>query len=287
MQSRPITHTASAMLTSVGPLSVAQTLPSEGLRYADPFVLLHHAGPQHIQASAEAHRIDPHPHRGFAPVTFVYQGSVLHRDSLGNESIVGPGEVQWIDAAQGIIHSEGPAPALQQEGGVLELVQLWVNVPRHAKMIAPSYQELGSNRIADVIEGGSRLRVVSGTVNGHSGPANTHSAVHTAMMWLEEGADFHWHVDSPTCLIYVLGGEVRVSNSGVEQAVHERSLVVFGAGDNVSLTASQQSRILLLAAEPLNEPMIAGGPFVMNSRAEIFQAFDDYQHGKMGSLIDT
>jgi quercetin 2,3-dioxygenase len=268
--------------TSVGPLSVAQPLPGHEVDYLDPFVLLHHAGPQDVIAGAEEHRIEPHPHRGFAPVTFVFEGAVLHRDSLGNESIVRSGEVQWINAARGIVHSEGPAPELGRDGGRLELIQLWVNVPQSTKMIEPSYQELSSDRLPEVSLDGVRLRIVSGTAFGVTGPAITQSPVTSVMAWMEQGSSVTWNVDDPTAAVYVLGGSVLIGGQGTTVG----HLAVLGEGTEVTITAEENSRLLLLAGKPLQEPIVTGGPFVMNTRLEVYQAFMDYQNGLMGTLAD-
>lgn len=284
MPYRPIHHIASSTHHHVGPLSVAQPLPSDELRYADPFVLLHHAGPQSFEPGQAGQRIDPHPHRGFSPVTFVYQGAVLHHDSLGNTSVVGAGEVQWIDAGNGIVHSEGPAPIMQQTGGELELIQLWVNVPSTAKALPARYQELSAGTLMEHVDRGARLRVVAGVVNSMRGPAQTHSPVAAAMLWLEPDATFEWQATLPTCLVYVLGGDVQVSDGEATRHINERQLVQFASGSGVRITAWASARLLLLEAVPLNEPMVAGGPFVMNSNREVYQAFMDYQEGKMGSL---
>jgi len=267
---------------------VAQPLPSDTVNYADPFVLLHHAGPQTIVAGAKEHRIDPHPHRGFAPVTFVYRGAVLHRDSLGNESIVGPGEVQWINAASGIVHSEGPAPDLRRTGGDLELIQLWVNLPAAHKMDPPSYQELSSPLIPVVRHDGVTLRVVAGTLESEAGPAVTQSPVTAIMAELETESTYQWAVDDETALVYVLGGSIRVDDT----TVRSRELAILGPGTVVSLAAlegggqngTEPVSLLLLAGQPLREPLATGGPFVMNTRLEIYNAFMDFQEGKMGTL---
>lgn len=290
MSQRQVTRISTSLMTSVGPLSVAQPLPSDTVNYADPFVLLHHAGPQTIVAGAEEHRIDPHPHRGFAPVTFVYRGAVLHRDSLGNESIVGPGEVQWINAASGIVHSEGPAPDLRKTGGALELIQLWVNLPAAHKMDPPSYQELSSPLIPVVRHQGVTLRVVAGTLEAEAGPAVTQSPVTAIMAELETESSYQWADDDETALVYVLGGTIRVDDT----TVRSRELAILGPGTVVSIAAvegsgtnsSEPISLLLLAGQPLREPLATGGPFVMNTRLEIYNAFMDFQEGKMGTLQD-
>lgn len=277
---RPVKSIGNPLYTSVGPLRVAQPLPTHDIDYLDPFVLLHHAGPQDVVAGADEHRIDPHPHRGFAPVTFVYDGAVLHRDSLGNESIVRAEGVQWINAAKGIVHSEGPAPELRRDGGTLELIQLWVNVPRSTKMMDASYQELSPERIPLVELPGVRLRVVSGAAFGAVGPAITQSPVTSVMMWMEAGASLHWDVTDPTAAVYVLGGTVLIGGL-VTNAGH---LAVLGEGSGVTMEAQEGARLLLLAGQPLNEPVATGGPFVMNTKQEVYQAFMDYQSGLMGVL---
>lgn len=285
--SRPVRIISRSLFTSVGPLSVAQSLPAPALRDADPFLLLHHAGPQRFEAGAEAHRIEPHPHRGFEPVTFVYRGSVLHRDSLGNAGSIGAGEVQWITSGSGILHSEGPTPDLMEQGGELELIQLWINLPASKKMMTPVYQELHRDAIPVVttLGGAASLAVVAGTYQGVTGPAVTQSPLSAMMGTLSKGGK--GILASPAerrVLLYVLGGAIIVNG---EHHVGARELVVFddGTGD-LDIEVTEQANILLLGGDPIGEPIASYGPFVMNTDDELRTAFRDYAGGKFGVLSD-
>jgi quercetin 2,3-dioxygenase len=284
---RPVRIISRSLFTSVGPLSVAQSLPAPALRDADPFLLLHHAGPQRFEAGAEAHRIEPHPHRGFEPVTFVYRGSVLHRDSLGNAGSIGAGEVQWITSGSGILHSEGPTPDLMEHGGELELIQLWINLPASKKMMTPAYQELHRTDIPviDALDGAMSLAVVAGTYAGVRGPAVTQSPLSAIMGTMRQGGKGTLAAPSERrVLLYVLGGSVLVNG---EHRVDEQQLVVFedGTGD-VDLEILADGNILLLGGDPIGEPIASYGPFVMNTDDELRAAFRDYAGGKFGVLSE-
>ncbi len=282
---RPVDLVTSSLMTGVGPLKVAQPLPVHAMRHADPFLLLHHAGPQRFEAGARAHRIDPHPHRGFEPVTFVYRGSVLHRDSLGNAGSIGAGEVQWITSGSGIIHSEGPTEELQEAGGELELIQLWVNLPAVKKMMPPAYQELHTTDIPTVavLDGALNLAVVAGTYAGVTGPAATQSPLMAAMGHMTAGTRGTIAApDFPTVLLYVLNGSVRING---EHVVERHQLVRFGTeGAEIDIETCADGSILLLGGVPLREPIAMYGPFVMNTEDELHAAMHDYAVGAMGSL---
>lgn len=291
---RSISLITSGMPTSVGPLSVAQPLPVAALRYADPFILLHHAGPQYIEPTPNPHKIEAHPHRGFEPVTFVYQGNVLHRDSLGNEGYIGAGEVQWITSGSGIIHEEGPTLDLARTGGNLELIQLWINLPADKKMMTPAYQELHKDQLSElsVLGGHGKLSIVAGELQGIGGPATTQSPITAAMGWLTTGAKGELPLPTmQTVLMYVLGGDVTVGGhriTGGQLALFNdqtsNAQTADTAGEGVPIEVHEEARILLLGGMPLNEPIVSYGPFVMNTEDEIRDAFRDYAGGKFGSL---
>lgn len=293
---RSIARITDGMTTSVGPLSVRQPLPVAALRYADPFILLHHAGPQYIEPTPNPHKIEAHPHRGFEPVTFVYQGNVLHRDSLGNEGHIGSGEVQWITSGSGIIHEEGPTYELARTGGNLELIQLWVNLPASKKMMQPAYQELHADQLpkTTILDGAGTLAIVSGQIGTHIGPAVTQSPVASAMGWLSKGGKGLFPLPHyETVLLYVLGGSIRIGAhllSSGRLALFE-GLTASGNDNNSNdaqthIEVLEDSRILLLGGTPINEPIVSYGPFVMNTEDEIREAFRDYAGGKFGSLQD-
>ena len=264
----------SSLHTSVGPLKVAQPLPTNALRYADPFLLLHHAGPQRIEAGSDVHKIEAHPHRGFDPVTFVYRGSVLHRDSLGNQGTIGPGEVQWISSGSGILHEEGPTPDMARDGGDLELIQLWINVPAAEKMSPPTYKEIHTDQIVteQLLNGGLSIGRVPGK-----------SDIYAAMGHFTSGAKGTIDVTSQaTHLLYILGGKVTING---EYEVEGKHLVVFDdAAGGFTFEAHSDGSLLLLGGDPIGEPMVQYGPFVMSTEDEIRDAFRDYAGGKFGSL---
>lgn len=271
--------------TSVGPLIISQPLPVDGLRYADPFVLLHHAGPQRIETGSEGHKVEAHPHRGFEPVTFVYSGTVIHRDSLGNTGKISDGEVQWITSGRGIVHEEGPSIEGSPDGVTLELIQLWINLPAEKKMIDPAYQELHKSAIPHLplFNDMLRLSVVAGDMKGIVGPAVTQTPISAAMGWFDEGADGTIDFIHDECmLLYILGGTLEING---EHVAGTHQLVVFDhIPDEVSIKAREAGSLLLLSGQPLNEPITTYGPFVMNSEEEIREAFRDYAGGKFGSL---
>jgi redox-sensitive bicupin YhaK (pirin superfamily) len=284
---RSVRIITSSLLTGVGPLRVAQPLPVHALRNLDPFILLHHAGPQKFDPEGDIQRIDPHPHRGFEPVTFVYRGSVHHKDSLGNSGVINAGGVQWITSGAGIIHSEGPTAELQRAGGEIELIQLWVNLPARDKMCAPSYQELhtGQFPLVDACNGALKLHVVSGELLGVHGPASTHTPVVTAMGTFTGGLSAELLTPSlETFALYVLNGSLSVND---EHRVQRHQLVAFNNdGAYVKLQCEEPGELLLLAGEPIAEPIAQYGPFVMNTEEELHQAVFDFREGKMGSLLD-
>ncbi len=276
--------------SSVGPLTIAQPLPVPALRTADPFLLLHHAGPQTFASSEPPPKIEAHPHRGFEPVTFVFQGSVLHRDSLGNTGVIGAEEVQWITSGSGIMHEEGPTPESTSSGEPLELVQLWINLPADRKMMQPMYQELHAEMLPEIhlLDNHLRLRLVAGTYSNAVGPAITQSPLVAAMGWTTQGGSGILELPQhESVLLYVLGGKLLVG----DQIVHQQQLVVFderdtasGAASAVQLTIQESGRILLLAGEPLREPVSMYGPFVMNTEDQIREAFRDFAGGKFGTV---
>ncbi|HEX2533734.1 MAG TPA: pirin family protein [Chitinophagaceae bacterium] len=284
MEPRTVRQKSGGEALKVGPLSVRQPLPAAGLEDTSPFLLLHHAGPQLFTAGQQAQRLSPHPHRGFEPVTFLFSGGLHHRDSLGNEGYLEAGDVQWMTAGRGIIHSEGPSEALQQQGGVLELVQLWVNLPRAHKGAAPAYQDIKADSIPaiELAEGMVTVRVVAGTVLDQTGPARTFTPLTAMTVRFEAGA--RWQLPVPaehTALAYLLNGELETGGT----KVNPQELVLYAAaGDTLTFESTTAGRLLLLTGLPIREPVVSYGPFVLNYPGEIKQAVLDYETGKMGAL---
>jgi hypothetical protein len=260
-------------------------------RFLDPFVHMDQMGEVEY-APGEPKGTPWHPHRGFETVTYMIDGTFQHQDSIGGGGLITNGDTQWMTAGGGILHIEAPPEALVASGGLFHGVQLWVNLPRADKMIPPRYQDIGRSSVALLSspDGGALLRVIAGDVDGHSGPGSTHSPMAMLHATLSPGArvDIPWAREFNT-LVYVLGGDGTVGPDG--QPVRTGQLAVFGDGDYLTVTAgaAQDSRtpnldVLVLGGKPIGEPVFAYGPFVMNTKDEVAQAFEDYQAGKLGTI---
>jgi redox-sensitive bicupin YhaK (pirin superfamily) len=250
-----------------------------------PFLLLDYAGPANFAPAARPRGVGEHPHRGFETVTIVYQGEIAHRDSVGNEGLIGPGDVQWMTAASGILHEEFHSPAFTRSGGALEMVQLWVNLPAKHKMSAPRYQTLLDADIPRVAlaDGAGSLRVIAGSHAGRAGPAATCSALDVWDVRLQAGGVVSLSVPAGrSTAIAVLRGAV--SANGSRRLDGPGLLVLDRDGDEVSIAAAADATLLLLSGEPLAEPIVGVGPFVMNSRQEIETAMRDFRRGKFGRM---
>jgi len=284
MKLRTIKTTSYAHEFPMGPMRVKQPLPARHVEQVSPFILLHHAGPTQVEAGRPRARLSPHPHRGFEPVTFVFSGNMHHRDSMGNEGFLQGGDVQWMTAGKGVIHSEGPSEEFAAEGGIMEIIQLWINLPQKYKMTEPRYQDIPASRIPlmESADGKWKLKLVAGALMNLKGPANTFSPVQAAMIEFEFGAAIQLPVqENFNAIIYVLEGKVEIN----EQLVAHHTMVEFANdGEAIQLTSVETGKLLFLAGEPINEPMISYGPFVMNTQDEIEQAILDYETGKMGNL---
>jgi redox-sensitive bicupin YhaK (pirin superfamily) len=254
-------------------------------RHLSPFLLLDYAGPAQFAPAARPRGVGEHPHRGFETVTIVYQGEVAHRDSVGNAGLIGPGDVQWMTAASGILHEEFHSPAFTRNGGALEMAQLWVNLPAKHKMSAPRYQTLLNATIprVDLADGAGSVRVIAGSHAGHGGPAATSSALNVWDVALRAGRAVSLPVPAGhTAAIALLRGAVRANGS--RQLDGPGVLVLDRDGDEVHVEAATDATLLLLSGEPIAEPIVGYGPFVMNSRQEIEAAVSDFQRGKFGHM---
>jgi redox-sensitive bicupin YhaK (pirin superfamily) len=264
---------------------VRNFIPSHDLdRALSPFVMLDYAGPTFYPATTTPRGVGEHPHRGFETVTIVYDGVVAHRDSAGNAGVIGPGDVQWMTAASGVVHEEKHEREFAKKGGTLHAIQLWVNLPKAVKMSPPKYQTILNADIPSVpLAGGGSVRVIAGTFDGATGPAKTFTPVHLYDAQVPAGSGFDITVPRGyTTAVLVLSGDVRLN--GRESAA-EAQLAVFGAeGERVRLEARADARLLVLAGEPIAEPIARYGPFVMNTQDELYQAVKDYQAGLMGHL---
>jgi quercetin 2,3-dioxygenase len=264
---------------------VRNLFPSNDLdRAVDPFLMLDYAGPQYFEPTDHPRGVGEHPHRGFETVTIVYEGVVAHRDSAGNAGVIGPGDVQWMTAASGIVHEEMHEKEWALQGGTLHAIQLWVNLPRASKMSAPGYQTiLNANIPAIELAGGGELRVIAGSFQGRKGPARTHTSIQLYDLQLKVGTRTSLELSGGhNTSIFVLQG--RVSVNGSREAGEAELIVCKREGSQVTIEAQADSRLLVMSGEPIEEPIARYGPFVMNTKAELVQAVQDYQAGKMGHL---
>jgi redox-sensitive bicupin YhaK (pirin superfamily) len=250
-----------------------------------PFILLDYAPPTEFAPAAQKRGVGVHPHRGFETVTIVYAGEVDHRDSTGNGGHIGPGDVQWMTAASGILHEEFHSAAFTRDGGTMEMVQLWVNLPAKDKMAPPGYQTLLDAQIPSVVlaGGAGRVRVIAGEYAGAKGPAKTFTPIDIWDVRLARGGTAAFELpEGHTLAVLVQSGSVKLNG---EQAAGAAQFAVFAReGGAIALDAESDAKVLLLSGAPIEEPVAAYGPFVMNSEAEIRQAITDFNAGKFGDM---
>ncbi|WP_299887925.1 pirin family protein [uncultured Lacinutrix sp.] len=272
---------------NMGPIQLRQPLPTRQIEMIDPFILLHHYGPYKIDEQNNPFDLGPHPHRGFEPITFLIQGEQLHRDSLGNESLVKSGDVQWTTAGRGIIHAEGPSKEFVQKGGELEGIQLWLNLPAEKKMMQPNYQHVKNDEFNIVVSEDKKvnIQIIAGSLEGVHGKIGTQTSVNAYMINIEEGGKHNIEIDkSHQSLLYLLNGNVSV-NDNHRLIQDEYQLIEFNQdGDGFNIEAHKGSKLLFLSGAPFHEKVKTYGPYVMNSQTEIMEAMRDYQMGKMGFL---
>jgi redox-sensitive bicupin YhaK (pirin superfamily) len=265
---------------------VRNLFPSNGIQLeVSPFLMLDYAGPQYFKPAAQPRGVGEHPHRGFETVTIAYQGSVGHRDSAGNSGVIYPGDVQWMTAASGVLHEEMHEAEFTKNGGIFEMIQLWVNLPAAQKMSKPGYQAITKEQIPTVnFATGGNARVIAGSLNGSQGAAKTFTALNVWDVNLKAGEQVELPVPTGHNTAVVLRkGDVEVNETG--KLSGEARIAVLGReGDTVVLKAAADSNLLLLSGEPINEPVASYGPFVMNTREEIMQAVDDFKSGRFGQL---
>lgn len=262
--------------------SVLQPLPHKDFRFANPFIVLHHAGPDTVEPGS-IHRIHPHPHRGFAPVTFMLQGEGYHKDNAGHDETINAGGVQWMFAGKGILHSEGPTEQMLRTGGTTELVQLWINVPKAEKWGDPFYQAATKEQLPQVLsKDGVSLRLASGEYDGTKGPMKSFTPIISIVGEIAKDKEVtlkaqpgYW------TLLYIIKGSLTVNGEKVDM----HNLVVFEKeNDEITVNATESSQILFLSAEPIEEPVAAKDNFVMNTQEEADQAIADYKNGLFGTL---
>ena len=265
---------------------VRNIFPSQDLaEEISPFLLLDYAGPAAFPPTDRPRGVGEHPHRGFETVTIVYQGKVAHRDSAGNAGTIGPGDVQWMTAASGVVHEELHETAWAKEGGTLQMIQLWVNLPQALKMSRPRYQTLLNEEIPQVHLGKQAgvLRVIAGEYRDRKGPAKTFTPVHLYDLKLQTGSQIDLDLpDGFNAGLFVLSGKLVVN--GKETVGEAQMALCSPQGNGVHLEAREETSVLVLSGEPIAEPVARMGPFVMNTQEELVEAVNDYRGGKMGHL---
>lgn len=254
-------------------------------RELSPFLLLDYAGPHSFEPAKTPRGVGQHPHRGFETVTIVLDGEVAHRDSTGKGGVIGPGDVQWMTAGSGILHEEFHSPAFTKTGGPFRMIQLWVNLPAKDKDASPGYQSILSADIpvVDLSGGAGKVRVIAGEFGGAKGPAKTFTPINVWDVRLNAGAAVKLDIpDGHNSAIVVLTGQIKVGGS---QPVTEAEMALLSKeGNDVTISADGEATFLVLTGEPIDEPIVGYGPFVMNSQAEIRQAIEDLQSGRFGQI---
>ncbi len=284
---KTIQHRTGSPLVNMGPIRLRQPIPNTNIEQVDPFLLLHHYGPYAISAFNNPFDLGPHPHRGFEPITLLFKGEQLHRDSLGNEMLVKAGDVQWTTAGRGIIHSEGPTKEFVEKGGELEGIQLWLNLPAKDKMMPAAYQHLKSEDIP-ILKNEDQsisLKVIAGAQGEVKGPIKTQTEVN--VFTIETTSNGIIDVMLPQqheSLIYLLDGEALINDEALLKKGAVQMLTFNKDGNHIQVKVNSKSTLLVLSGMPINEKVAQYGPYVMNTQTEIMEAMRDFQQGKMGYL---
>lgn len=284
---KTVTATLPASIIDMGGVPVRQAFPSRNVEHIDPFLLLHHGDFEVAKGSNALHLgVGPHPLRGFSPVSYVMRGELHHRDSFGNNNVVGAGGIQWLDAARGIIHSERPSARCAKMGEAVEFVQVWINLPKARKWDIPTYRALNADEIPTFSPtAGVRVVVVAGEFMGKRGSIISPMNLVFAIIHLEREAKLSFEL--PTGKnggIYVMDGEGRLEGYGLIERYGFYRLS--SAGESLSVEASSHLAIMVLQGTPIDEPIAQYGPYVVNTQTEILEAMRDYKQGKMGILIE-
>ena len=284
---KTIQHKTGSPLVNMGPIRLRQPIPNTGIEQVDPFLLLHHYGPYAISEFNNPFDLGPHPHRGFEPITLLFKGEQLHRDSLGNEMLVKAGDVQWTTAGRGIIHAEGPTKEFVQRGGELEGIQLWLNLPAKDKMMPAAYQHVKSEEIPKIKNEDNTitLKVIAGTQADKKGTIKTQTPVNVFTVSTQKHGMMNIEIPKDhKSLIYLLDGEVLVNDEALLKKGAMQMVTFNQDGDSVHIESKKESNLLILSGEPINEKVSQYGPYVMNTQTEIMEAMRDFQQGKMGYL---
>lgn len=279
MPAKTVVAQHAAHRDDIGDLVTRRPVPGPGVEQVDPFLFLNHHGPQTYPANNAGLPFGPHPHRGFETVTFILEGELAHRDSAGHESVIRKGGVQWMTAGSGLVHAEVSPEGFLREGGPLELLQLWVNLPARLKMTRPRYTGVQADQIPALTcdEGRVTVRLISGTWGGRSGPISSLTGVFMTTLEMKKGGTAGFgSLGGRQVFLYVVRGNVKVDGTPVAaETLAELDL----GGDMVEIEAASEAFVVFGHADPIGEPMVAHGPFVMNTREEILDAIRDYQAG--------
>lgn len=261
--------------------------PRMDMKRMDPFIMLDYNSKYDFPPSEAPKGVGVHPHRGFETVTIAYQGKVEHHDSSGGGGIIGEGDVQWMTAAGGVLHKEYHETEWSKKGGIFQMVQLWVNLPAKDKMSKPKYQSIVNSEMAKVTlpDNTGLIEVIAGEYNGTKGSASTFSPLHIYNARLNKGGKVNLHLPSNfNTALLVIEGEITVN--GTEKVETDHLALMANDGEDFSIEATEKTVVLVLSGEPLNEPIAAHGPFVMNTHQELVEAFNDFNTGKFGYLED-
>ena len=285
MSDKTIKRLHPAVRDDIGDLLTQRPLPNPHLAQLDPFLFLNHHGPQTYRAGNRGLPFGPHPHRGFETVTFILAGMLMHKDSAGHESIIHAGGVQWMTAGRGLVHAEISPPEFLRDGGPLEILQLWINLPGRLKMTEPAYTGLQRDRIPALACLDQRviLHLVAGEWQGVSGPVASLTGVFMSMIDMRAGGEVRLpDLLERTVFLYVVHGSVTING---QRAAGFHLVEMNAEGDTIDLTAELDSLLLFGHADPIGEPVVSHGPFVMNTREQIADAIADYQAGKFGAAL--
>lgn len=280
MKTRSVAQLHPAYRDDIADLTTRRPVPGPGVEQVDPFLFLNHHGPQTYRPGNAGLPFGPHPHRGFETVTFILAGSLAHHDSGGHQSVIEAGGVQWMTAGSGLIHAEVSPPSFKQQGGPLEILQLWVNLPARLKMAKPAYTGVQAEEIPAIslASGKGTLELVSGTLDGQTGPIQSLTGVFMSTVRLASGAAVELPApQGRSVFLYVVGGTIDVAGTQVDQW---HLVTLHDDGDILAIEARTDVILLFGHADPIGEPVVARGPFVMNSHQEISEAIRDYQAGK-------
>jgi redox-sensitive bicupin YhaK (pirin superfamily) len=272
-----------AVYSPIADLVTYRALPTQYVEYVDPFLFLNHHGPQVYKPNNQGLPFGPHPHRGMETVTFILEGDIAHKDSSGHESVINAGGIQWMRAGRGLIHAEISSDEFKQEGGALEILQLWVNLPAKLKMAEPYYIGKQKDEIPNLSfnDGKVTVNLISGELDGMQGAFESSTGIFLSTIYLNPDSEFSVEIPQDyNIFFYVIKGEVNVNGSSVK-ALH---LAEFNNdGTTLAITSGVDSILLLGHAKPFNEPVVSQGPFVMNTQQEIMEAYQDYRMGKFGA----